>query len=68
MNQKDNFKECKMEVARDNVIEQIKQMINEYKIMRDKDSMQKLAVLIKDRDKIYSNDEETINKYLNKGD
>jgi len=64
LKEKNIFKEYKMEVAIDNVIEQIAQEINKYIRTKDKNSIKELAVLIRDRDRIYNNNEETINKYV----
>lgn len=65
MNKRDILKDCKIEFAIYNLIEQIKQEVNEYKNTRDENSKQKLAMYIQDREKIYNNDEETTSKYFN---
>lgn len=53
-----------IEFAQDKIILQIKEKIEEYKVTKDKNVQKQLVQLLKDREKIYSNDKETIKKYI----
>jgi len=58
------IKEYGIEFAIEKVAKQINKKINEYKDNKDKEVQNELTKLLEDRDKIYSNDIETIRKYL----
>ena len=53
-----------IEFAQDKIILQIKEKIEEYKVTKDKNVQKQLVQLLEDREKIYSNDKETIKKYI----
>lgn len=65
MDEENDFKEYKKEFAINNVIEQIKIEMKDFIQSKDEIAGQKLTELIQDRDKIYTDDENIINKYFN---
>ena len=65
MDEENDFKENKKEFAINNVIEQIKIEMKDFIQSKDEIAGQKLTELIQDRDKIYTDDENIINKYFN---
>ena len=64
MNEDQIIDEVGIEMAIERIIPQISKEINKYKKTKDKESSRKLAELLEDRRKIYSNDKDTIRKYI----
>ena len=61
---KEIIEKCGMEIATEQVILLISKKIDEYEIKKDKNIIKEVAKLLNDREKIYNNDIETINKYM----
>ena len=64
MDVNDVIKEHGIELAIERITELISKKIDEYQKTREKEVQNELSVLLEDRNKIYNNDRETINKYL----
>lgn len=64
MNEEDIINEYGIEFAIETVVQKISQEIDKYKEAKDEQSAKKLAELLEDRRKIYTNDKETIRKYV----
>ena len=64
MDNNDIIKEYGIEFAIEKLAPKIAQKIKEYSETKDEKIKEELAILIKDRDNIYSGDRETIKRYL----
>ena len=64
MNEEDIINEYGIEFAIETVVQKISQEIDKYKEAKDEKYAKKLAELLEDRRKIYTNDKETIRKYV----
>lgn len=66
MNIEDIINEFGIDIAIEKIIPEIKEKVKKYLETKDENIKKELAELLNDRDKIYSNDTETIRKYVTK--
>ncbi len=67
MNKEDIINEHGIELVIEQLALLISEKMDEFKKTRDKNVERELSILLVDRDKVYNNDKETIEKYLNMG-
>lgn len=66
MNIEEIGKEFEIEFAIEKLAQEMRKKLDEYAKTKDKESQKEIMMLLEDREKIYSNDNEVIKKYLEK--
>lgn len=66
MNIEDINKEFEIEFAIEKLAQEMRRKLDQYRETKDKEIQKEIMKLLEDREKIYSNDNEVIKKYLEK--
>mgnify|MGYP005771402125 CR=1 FL=1 len=66
MNIEDISKEFEIEFAIEKLAREMRKKLDQYRETKDKEIQKEIMKLLEDREKIYSNDNEVIKKYLEK--
>ena len=66
MNIEDISKEFEIEFAIEKLAQEMRKKLDQYRETKDKEIQKEIMKLLEDREKIYSNDNEVIKKYLEK--